>query len=56
MVSGGGFHGEPIGQTRDSLGVALVEIGNTSDQRIARLPDKNLSNGLPPFLFEKKRC
>lgn len=53
IISGGNFHGEPVAIAMDALGIAIAEIGNTSDRRVAALIDKSTSNGLPPFLIEK---
>ncbi len=50
VLSGGNFHAEPIGLALDYLKLGLVELGNISERRIARLIDESLSNGLPPFL------
>ncbi len=50
VLSGGNFHAEPIGLALDYLKLGLVELGNISERRIARLVDESLSNGLPPFL------
>lgn len=49
VVTGGNFHGEPIGLTMDYLATALCELGSISERRSARLVDAKLS-GLPPFL------
>lgn len=49
-ISGGNFHGEPVAIAMDTLGIALSEIANTSDRRIATLFDPSTSNGLPAFL------
>lgn len=51
-ISGGNFHGEPIALAMDFLGIALSEIGNISERRVARLVDHKLS-GLPPFLISE---
>jgi histidine ammonia-lyase len=51
-ISGGNFHGQPIALAMDFLGIALSEIGNISERRIARLVDHKLS-GLPPFLISE---
>jgi histidine ammonia-lyase len=53
-VSGGNFHGEPVALCMDYLGLALTDLGNMSERRIARLLDP-ASNGavLPPFLTEQ---
>lgn len=50
-ISGGNFHGQPIAINMDFLGIALAEIANISERRIARLVDGKLS-GLPPFLVK----
>jgi len=47
--SGGNFHGEYMAFSMDFLGIAMSEIANISERRIARLVDSKLS-GLPPFL------
>lgn len=50
VISGGNFHAEPVGLAMDYLKLGLVELGNVSERRTARLVDESLSNGLPPFL------
>jgi len=50
VISAGNFHAEPIGLALDYLKLGLVELGNISERRVARLVDQALSNGLPPFL------
>lgn len=49
-MSGGNFHGEPIGLVMDSLAIALTELANISERRIAKFMDHNHNNGLPPYL------
>jgi len=51
-VSGGNFHGEPVGMAMDFLGIALSEIGAISERRIFRLTDEKLNEGLPPMLVD----
>ncbi|MEJ2411743.1 MAG: aromatic amino acid lyase, partial [Anaerolineales bacterium] len=51
-ISGGNFHGEPVGLVMDFLGIALAEIAGISERRIYRLTDSNLNNGLPPMLVD----
>jgi histidine ammonia-lyase len=51
-LSGGNFHGEPIGVVMDFLGIALSEIAAISERRINRMTDENLSAGLPPMLVD----
>lgn len=48
-ISGGNFHGQPLAFALDFLAIALSELGNFSERRIARLVDSNLSD-LPAFL------
>jgi len=36
-VSGGNFHGEPIGLAMDYLGIAMAEVGAISERRVFRL-------------------
>ncbi len=50
-ISGGNFHGEPIALVMDFLAIALTDLGNMVERRIARLVDSKLS-GLPAFLIE----
>ncbi|MCL0051027.1 histidine ammonia-lyase, partial [Dehalococcoidia bacterium] len=50
--AGGNFHGQPIALAMDFLGIALAELANISERRIARLLDPHLS-GLPGFLTEQ---
>lgn len=52
VISGGNFHGEPMAQPFDFLGIAVAEIGNISERRIERLINTSLS-GLPSFLVKK---
>ncbi len=51
-ISGGNFHGEPIAIAMDILGIAVSEIANISERRIARLVDPHLNEGLPAFLVK----
>lgn len=50
VLSGGNFHAEPVGLALDYAKLGLVDLGNISERRTARLVDETLSNGLPPFL------
>ncbi len=52
VISGGNFHGEPIALAMDFLSIALTDLGNMIERRIARLVDGKLS-GLPDFLMEE---
>lgn len=48
-ISGGNFHAEPVAFAADTLALAIAEIGNMSERRVALLIDAHLS-GLPAFL------
>jgi histidine ammonia-lyase len=49
VLTGGNFHGEPIGFAMAYLSIALAELGSISERRTARLMDAKLSD-LPAFL------
>ena len=51
VVSGGNFHGEPLALAFEYMGVALAELGNISERRVAQLIDGQ--RGLPEFLVAK---
>jgi histidine ammonia-lyase len=51
-ISGGNFHGEPIGMVMDYLSIALAELAAISERRIFRLTDGKLNTGLPPMLVD----
>lgn len=51
-LSGGNFHGEPIGLVMDYLGIAAAELGSISERRTFRLLDGNLNGDLPPMLVD----
>lgn len=51
-ISGGNFHGEPIGLVADYLSIALCELGAISERRIFRLTDGKLNDGLPSMLVD----
>lgn len=55
-ISGGNFHGEPVGMVADFAGIAMAEIGGISERRTFRLTDEKLSNGLPPMLVDSKEA
>ena len=52
VFSGGNFHGEPMAIASDTLGIAVSELGNISERRIAKLVDPALNHGLPAFLVK----
>lgn len=49
-MAGGNFHGESVGIAMDALAIAISELANISDRRIAALLDDRFNNGLPAFL------
>ncbi len=52
VISGGNFHGEPIGMAMDFLSIAISELAAISERRIFRLMDEKLNKGLPPMLVD----
>ncbi len=56
VYSGGNFHGEPIALAMDFLGIALAELADIAERRIAKLVDRGTSEGLPPFLIAHKQA
>lgn len=53
-LTGGNFHGEPVGFVMDFLKVAMSEVANISERRTNNLLDPALNGGLPAFLVEGK--
>jgi histidine ammonia-lyase len=51
-ISGGNFHGEPIGMVMDFLSIALTEVAGISERRTFRLTDGKLNANLPPMLVD----
>ncbi|RVU54731.1 histidine ammonia-lyase [Anaerosphaera multitolerans] len=51
VISGGNFHGEPMAQPFDLLGIGAAEIGNVSERRVERLVNSQLSD-FPAFLVK----
>jgi histidine ammonia-lyase len=49
IVSGGNFHGAPVGLASDVVCLALAQLATISERRCERLVNPTLS-GLPPFL------
>lgn len=50
VLSGGNFHGEPVGLAMDFLSIAMSELAAISERRTFRLTDGKLNDGLPPML------
>jgi len=55
-ISAGHFHGEPIAQVMDYLKIAVCELANISERRIAKLVDPAYSEGLPAFLVPAEQA
>jgi histidine ammonia-lyase len=53
VISGGNFHGAPIGYVMDFLKVALADLASISERRIFLLTDPKLNRNLPPFLVSE---
>ncbi|MBN2302984.1 MAG: histidine ammonia-lyase [Anaerolineae bacterium] len=51
VVSGGNFHGAPVGYALDFLKIVMTDLGSIAERRIFTLTDGRLSRGLPPFLI-----
>jgi histidine ammonia-lyase len=52
LVSGGNFHGAPVGLALDYAGVAAADLASISERRIEKLVNPALSE-LPAFLVEE---
>ena len=55
-ISGGNFHGEPVGMAMDFLTIALSEIAGISERRTYRLTDGHLNGDLPPMLVDNHQA
>ncbi len=53
-LSGGNFHGEPVGMAMDFLSISMAEVAAISERRINRMTDANLNSGLPPMLVDSQ--
>ncbi|NLL37644.1 MAG: histidine ammonia-lyase [Fretibacterium sp.] len=53
VFSGGNFHGQPVAIAMDTLGIAVSELANISERRVAKLVDPALNHGLPAFLVKE---
>jgi histidine ammonia-lyase len=54
-ISGGNFHGEPVGMVMDFLGIAMTEIAGISERRVYRLTDGRLNENLPAMLVDSQK-
>lgn len=52
-ISGGNFHGEPVGLASDYLKIAACEVGALSERRTFRLLSGHTNAGLPPMLVAR---
>jgi len=50
VVSGGNFHGAPLGLAFDYAAIAVTDLMSISERRIDRLVNPDLNEGLPAFL------
>lgn len=50
VLSGGNFHGQPLGFALDAACMAVAELANVSERRVEQLVNPQLSSGLTPFL------
>ncbi len=50
VLSGGNFHGEPLGLALDALAIGLAQLAGICERRIDRLVNPLTNEGLPPFL------
>ncbi|MGB9180577.1 MAG: histidine ammonia-lyase [Pyrinomonadaceae bacterium] len=51
-LSAGNFHGQPVALSMDFLKLAVAELGNISERRVAYLTDEKRNRGLPAFLAQ----
>ena len=49
ILSGGNFHGQPLGLASDHLAIAMTQLGSISERRVERLTNPEYGE-LPPFL------
>ena len=50
VLSGGNFHGAPLGLALDYAAIAVTDLMSISERRIDRLINPDCNEGLPPFL------
>jgi histidine ammonia-lyase len=50
ILSGGNFHGAPIGLAMDYAAIALTDLMSIGERRVDRLVNPDVNEGLPPFL------
>jgi histidine ammonia-lyase len=52
VISGGNFHGAPLGLVLDYAAIAVTDLMSISERRIDRLINPDVNEGLPAFLAE----
>jgi len=52
VLSGGNFHGAPLGMALDYAAIAVTDLMSISERRIDRLINPDANEGLPPFLSQ----
>jgi histidine ammonia-lyase len=52
VLSGGNFHGAPLGLVLDYAAIAMTDLMSISERRIDRLINPDVNEGLPAFLAE----
>ncbi len=53
VISAGNFHGEPIALAMDYMALAITDLGNMSERRVARLVDADVNGGVLPMFLTK---
>jgi histidine ammonia-lyase len=53
VISGGNFHGAPLGLAFDYAAIAMTDLMSISERRIDRLINPDLNQGLPAFLSRR---
>ncbi len=51
VISGGNFHGAPVGYAMDFLALVLSDLASISERRVFLLTDPRLNRDLPAFLM-----
>jgi histidine ammonia-lyase len=54
VISAGNFHGEPISIAMDYAALAITELGNMSERRIARLVNADSNGGILPMFLTRR--
>jgi histidine ammonia-lyase len=53
VLSGGTFHGAPLGMALDYAAIAVTDLMSISERRIDRLINPDINEGLPAFLSQQ---